>query len=136
MTCPMTSPATCPICLETDNECTFSFPCKHKFHSHCAAKYIICSHWNNEDSKIKRNIQLPLKCPYCRQVPNFDKEKINLCSLTQIISLRDYFNQRMLDNINLYANLNNIKSNKFIVDTFNNNSITSRGVREIILQNF
>jgi phage FluMu protein Com len=127
----------CPICLETDNISKYDLPCKHSFHIHCIAKYIISNHWNSEDNVYKKNQNtfIQLKCPYCRQVIKFnsiDEAKLptEKCTRVQRIQLRDYFNKRMLNNINLYSE-QNIKNNnkKFIFDAFNNNCITLRCIR-------
>ena len=134
----------CPICLETDNDNKCSLPCKHIFHIHCMAKYIICNHWNGEDNAYKNNdlgTFITLKCPYCRQVPQFNsleeaKIQTELCTRTQQVSLRDYFNQRMLNNINLYVQQRGEKNkHKFIVETFNANSIGLRHIQDMYMFN-
>ena len=132
----------CPICLEEDNQHKFSLPCNHSFHTHCITKCVIANHWNSQDKQLKKekNPYYLFKCPYCRQVPHFnleDEAKITTNTLTRVqqVFLRNYFNQRMLDNINLFSNLNVLPKDKskFITNIFRNNRITLRCIQNMFI---
>ena len=126
----------CAICLETDGELKTVLPCGHSFHTFCLTKYIICNHWNGIDAN---NRTPELRCPYCRKIPFYDLEKnarvyLGDCSRIQLVHLRDYFNQRMFENIKYYANLrikNKQKQKKFIFNIYNTNCITLRYMRDL-----
>ena len=133
----------CSICQDDTTPPTYTLPCQHSYHVHCIAKHVLCNHWNSWDRAFQTgDCFIPLKCPYCRQVPQFQtvaetKLPMEVCSRVELIQLRDYFNQRMLNNVNFLSRnmTNGREKNKFISEAFRCASITLREVRDLLLYN-